>query len=80
MIAKQYLITGTIMGVIGILMSIMFRMQIAWPEESNLPYLKHYLGKWAPDGVMDADIFGISYHSRYHYGILCTYSRIKWYI
>ena len=31
MIAKQYLITGTIMGVIGVLMSLMFRMQIAWP-------------------------------------------------
>jgi len=34
MIAKQYLITGTIMGVIGIMMSIFFRMQIAWPKES----------------------------------------------
>ncbi|MCL4124723.1 UNVERIFIED_CONTAM: hypothetical protein GTU68_009442 [Idotea baltica] len=42
MIAKQYLITGTIMGVIGVLMSMMMRMQI---------------GKWAPDGVMDADIY-----------------------
>ena len=29
MIAKQYLITGTIMGVIGVMMSIFFRMQIA---------------------------------------------------
>ncbi|MCL4153034.1 UNVERIFIED_CONTAM: hypothetical protein GTU68_017573, partial [Idotea baltica] len=36
MIAKQYLITGTIMGVIGVLMSMMFRMQIAWPEEPNV--------------------------------------------
>ncbi|MCL4116289.1 UNVERIFIED_CONTAM: hypothetical protein GTU68_026034 [Idotea baltica] len=43
MIAKQYLITGTIMGVIGVIMSLMFRMQIAWPEE--------------PRGVMDADIY-----------------------
>jgi cytochrome c oxidase subunit I len=34
MIAKQYLITGTIMGIIGIVMSLLFRMQIAWPEES----------------------------------------------
>jgi cytochrome c oxidase subunit 1 len=36
MIAKQYLITGTIMGVIGVLMSMMMRMQIAWPEEPNV--------------------------------------------
>ena len=34
MIAKQYLITGLIMGVIGVLMSVLFRMQNAWPEES----------------------------------------------
>ena len=34
MIAKQFLITGIIMGVIGVMMSIFFRMQIAWPEES----------------------------------------------
>ncbi len=34
MIAKQYLFTGVIfMGIIGILMSSLIRMQIAWPEE-----------------------------------------------
>jgi cytochrome c oxidase subunit 1 len=37
MIAKQYLITGVlIMGIIGILMSLMIRMQIAWPEQPNV--------------------------------------------
>lgn len=56
MISKQYLITGTIMGVIGVLMSIMFRMQIAWPEEPNVLF-EALLGKWAPGGVMDADIY-----------------------
>ena len=56
MIAKQYLITGTIMGVIGVMMSMMFRMQIAWPEEPNVLF-EALLGKWAPDGVMDADIY-----------------------
>jgi cytochrome c oxidase subunit 1 len=35
MIAKQYLITGVlIMGFIGIGMSLLFRMQLAWPGES----------------------------------------------
>ena len=33
MIAKQYLITGLVMGIIGILMSLLMRMQIAWPEQ-----------------------------------------------
>ena len=56
MIAKQYLITGTIMGVIGILMSMMFRLQIAWPQEPNVLF-EALLGKWAPDGVMSADIY-----------------------
>jgi cytochrome c oxidase subunit 1 len=57
MIAKQYLITGLIMGVIGVLMSILFRMQIAWPEES-FGIFKFLLGeKFAPGGVMRNDIY-----------------------
>ena len=34
MISKQYLITGLIMGIVGIAMSLLFRLQLAWPEES----------------------------------------------
>ncbi|MDX1278018.1 cbb3-type cytochrome c oxidase subunit I [Oceanihabitans sediminis] len=56
MIAKQYLITGTLMGIIGVIMSLMFRIQIAWPEEPNVIF-EALLGKWAPGGVMDADIY-----------------------
>ena len=44
------------MGVIGILMSLLMRLQIAWPEEPNIIF-EFFLGKWAPDGVMDADIY-----------------------
>lgn len=57
MIAKQYLLTGIIMGVIGVMMSILFRMQIAWPEES-FTIFKVLLGdKFAPNGVMRNDIY-----------------------
>ena len=57
MIAKQYLFTGVIfMGIIGILMSSLIRMQLAWPEEPNIIF-EFLLGKWAPEGVMDADIY-----------------------
>jgi len=56
MISKQYLITGLLMGVIGILMSILFRMQLAWPEQSFWIF-KALLGKWAPDGVMSPEIY-----------------------
>ena len=44
------------MGIIGILMSILMRMQIAWPEQPNIIF-DFLLGKWAPEGVMDADIY-----------------------
>ena len=56
MIAKQFLVTGMFMGVIGVLMSIMFRMQLAWPGE-KFAMFEMLLGKWAPDGVMSPDIY-----------------------
>jgi len=56
MIAKQYLITGLLMGIIGISMSVLFRMQLAWPEESFWIF-EALLGKWAPGGVMTPEIY-----------------------
>ena len=57
MIAKQYLITGIIMGVIGVGMSMLFRMQLAWPEES-FKIFNFLLGdKFAPNGVMSNDVY-----------------------
>jgi cytochrome c oxidase subunit 1 len=57
MIAKQYLVTGIIMGVIGVMMSIFFRMQIAWPEES-FKIFEIFLGEsMAPGGVMKNDAY-----------------------
>ncbi|MCD0463772.1 cbb3-type cytochrome c oxidase subunit I [Flavobacterium sp. ENC] len=57
MIAKQYLITGIIMGIIGIVMSLLFRMQLAWPEESFKIFNVLLGDKFAPDGVMANDIY-----------------------
>ena len=55
MIAKQYLITGIIMGVIGVAISILFRLQLAWPEES-FKVFKIFLGEsYAPNGVLAND-------------------------
>jgi cytochrome c oxidase subunit I len=57
MIAKQYLLTGIIMGVIGVGMSMLFRMQLAWPEES-FKVFKFFLGeRMAPDGVMTNETY-----------------------
>lgn len=57
MIAKQYLITGIIMGVIGVSMSMLFRMQLAWPEESFKIFNILLGDKFAPNGVMANDIY-----------------------
>jgi cytochrome c oxidase subunit 1 len=57
MIAKQYLISGIVMGVIGVGLSMLFRMQLAWPEES-FKVFSFFLGeKFAPNGVMTNDIY-----------------------
>lgn len=57
MIAKQYLVTGVIMGVIGIVMSLLFRIQIAWPEESFRIFSWLLGDEFAPGGVMRNDIY-----------------------
>ena len=56
MIAKQYLITGLIMGAIGIFMSVLIRLQLAWPEESFWIF-EILLGKFQNDGVMDPSMY-----------------------
>ena len=42
-IAKQFLITGMIWAIIGAAMSIIFRLQLGFPEE-NMAWLKPLLG------------------------------------
>jgi cytochrome c oxidase subunit 1 len=44
-IARQFLITGMIWALIGAAMSIVFRLQLGYPEES-LAWLKPVLGRW----------------------------------
>lgn len=56
MISKQFLITAIVMGVIAMLMSIAFRLQLAYPGE-KFPILETFLGKWAKDGVLDPSFY-----------------------
>lgn len=55
-ISKQYMITGIFMGVIGILMSLLFRLQLAWPDHQFTIY-EIFLGKWGQDGIMDPNVY-----------------------
>jgi cytochrome c oxidase subunit 1 len=56
MISKQYLITGIFMGVIGVFMSMLFRLQIAWPDHS-FSLIEAFLGRHQDGGVMSPDIY-----------------------
>ena len=56
MIAKQYLITGMFMGVIGVFMSMLFRLQLAYPEES-FSIIEAFLGKGGEGGQMTPDMY-----------------------
>ena len=56
MISKQYLITGLFMGIIGIAMSILFRMQLAWPDKQFTIY-EIFLGRFGEDGIMDPNMY-----------------------
>lgn len=56
MISKQYLITGLFMGIIGIAMSILFRLQLAWPDKQFTVY-EVFLGKFGADGIMDPNMY-----------------------
>jgi cytochrome c oxidase subunit 1 len=57
MIGKQFLITAVFMGVVAMLLSILFRIQLAWPGESS-DFLNFFLGdQWAPEGILKEDMY-----------------------
>ncbi|MCF8426151.1 MAG: cbb3-type cytochrome c oxidase subunit I [Bacteroidia bacterium] len=56
MIARQFLITGIIMGTIGMIMSLIFRLQLAYPD-MTFPFLEGILGHWGKDGKLDPNFY-----------------------
>ncbi len=57
MISRQFLLTGTFMAFVGMTLSMLFRIQLAWPGE-GFPILNFFLGdKWAPGGVLDPNMY-----------------------
>ncbi|WP_342333372.1 cbb3-type cytochrome c oxidase subunit I [Pedobacter sp. FW305-3-2-15-E-R2A2] len=56
MIAKQFLITAIFMAVIAMLMSVLFRLQLAWPDK-EFPILEVLLGNWAEGGRIKPDFY-----------------------
>ncbi|MDX2359223.1 MAG: cbb3-type cytochrome c oxidase subunit I [Crocinitomicaceae bacterium] len=57
MIGKQFLMTAVFMGVVAMLLSVLFRIQLAWPGEGS-DFVSFFLGDtWAPGGVMKEDMY-----------------------
>jgi cytochrome c oxidase subunit 1 len=56
MIARQFLITGIIMAVVAMLLSILFRIQLAYPDKT-FPLMETLLGRFAPGGRLDPEFY-----------------------
>ena len=55
-IAKQFLITGIMWAILGALFSVLFRLQIAYPDQT-FPFLETFLGKWAKGGKINPEFY-----------------------
>jgi cytochrome c oxidase subunit 1 len=55
-IAKQYLISGIIWAIIGGGLSLLFRLQLAYPD-ANFDWLKPILGGWIQNGKLDPEFY-----------------------
>jgi len=55
-IGKQFLITGIIWGIIGGLFSVLFRLQLGFPEQT-FPILETFFGNWAKGGVIQPEFY-----------------------
>jgi cytochrome c oxidase subunit 1 len=55
-IGKQFLITGIIWAIIGGLFSVLFRLQLGYPDQS-FPILETFFGKWAKGGQIQPEFY-----------------------
>ncbi|HWJ27290.1 MAG TPA: cbb3-type cytochrome c oxidase subunit I, partial [Flavisolibacter sp.] len=55
-IAKQFLITGIIWGIIGSLFSVIFRLQLGYPED-HFPLLETIFGLWTKGGKIEPEFY-----------------------
>jgi cytochrome c oxidase subunit 1 len=56
MIGKQFLITGMVWAVIGGLFSVLFRLQIGYPD-ATFPWLEDLIGKWGKGGHITPEAY-----------------------
>jgi cytochrome c oxidase subunit 1 len=56
MIAKQFLTTAIFMALIAMFMSVIFRLQLGFPDH-KFPFLEHTIGHWGKDGKLDPGFY-----------------------
>jgi cytochrome c oxidase subunit I len=56
MISKQFLLVAVLMAFLAMGMSMLFRLQLAWPDQT-FPFLENVIGKWGKDGKLDPGFY-----------------------
>jgi len=55
-IGKQFLITGMFMAFVAMGLSLIFRLQLGWPDHT-FPWLESVVGKWGKGGHLDPNFY-----------------------
>jgi len=56
-ISRQFLVSAVIMAVVAMVMSVIFRLQLAWPGE-KFAFIEAVMGsKWGKDGILDPNAY-----------------------
>jgi cytochrome c oxidase subunit 1 len=56
MISRQFLVTGIIWAMIGGFFSVVFRLQLGYPDQT-FPFLEDIFGHWAQGGKLDQEFY-----------------------
>ncbi len=56
MISKQFLVTAIAMAVLAMIMSLIFRLQLGWPDQ-KFPIIEKLIGHWGKDGKLDPSFY-----------------------
>ena len=56
MISKQFLVTAIIMAFVAMVMSLIFRLQLGWPDQ-KFPIIEKLIGHWGKGGKLDPSFY-----------------------
>lgn len=56
MISKQFLVTAIVMALVAMIMSLIFRLQLGWPNE-KFPIIEKLIGHWGKGGKLDPSFY-----------------------